>query len=341
MFRKFLLPCALALSLLLGACATPAAEVTPPTPPTAVPPTVTTAPTAVPTVEATPTPTAEPSPTPIALTDSLGHQVTLAAPAQRTVSLAPSNTEIMFALGAGDKLVGRDDFSDYPAEALKVQSVGSLYPKVNAEAIVALKPDLVLAAGITNPEDVKALIDLGLTVYATHNATSLDDIYADILAVGRLTGHAADAEKLVADEKARVEAVTTKTTPLTNKPKVFYEVDATDPSAPWTAGPGSFIDQLLMLAGGDNVGRVSQDQYFQIGVETLIAQDPAIIVLGSATFGGQTPELVAKRVGWDKITAVKKGFVYTFDDNLVSRPGPRVVDGLESLAKLIHPELFK
>ncbi len=336
MFRKFLLPIMLALGLLAGACAAPAATPAP----TAVPPTAA-PPTAAPTVEPTAVPTVEPSPEPFTLTDSLGRQVTLAIPAQHIVSLAPSNTEILFAIGAGDKLVGRDDFSDYPAEAQKVPSIGSLYPKVNAEAIVALKPDLVLAAGITNPEDVKALADLGLTVYATHNATSLDDIYADILAVGQLTGHTADAEKLVADEKARVAAVTTKTTTLTNKPKVFYEVDATDPSAPWTAGPGSFIDQLLTLAGGDNVGRVSQDQYFQIGVETLIAQDPAIIILGSSTFGGQTPELVAKRVGWDKITAVKKGAVYTFDDNLVSRPGPRVVDGLESLAKLIHPELFK
>ncbi len=314
MFHKRFLPIVLILGLLLGACAAPAAA------PTA---------TAAPTVE------------PITLTDSVGRAVTLAAPAQRIVSLAPSNTEIVFALGAGDKLVGRDDFSDYPAEALKVPSIGSLYPNVNAEVIVALKPDLVLAAGITNPDDVKALADLGLTVYTTHNATGLDDIYSDILAVGQLTGRSADSETIVADMKARVQTVKAKTAALADKPKVFYEIDATDPAKPYTAGPGSFIDQLLTLAGAANVGNVSTQPYFQISLEELVAQDPAIIVLGSFTYGGQTPELVKTRVGWDKITAVKNGAMYTFDDNLVSRPGPRVVVGLETLAKLIHPDLFK
>ncbi|MBF8284274.1 MAG: putative ABC transporter substrate binding protein precursor, partial [Anaerolineales bacterium] len=179
MFRKLFFPTLLALSVLLGACASPAAS------PTPVPPTATTAPI----VEPTTAPAVEPTLEPMTLTDSLGREVTLAAPAQRIISLAPSNTEIVFALGAGDKLVGRDDFSDYPPEALKVQSIGSLYPNVNAEVIVALKPDLVLAAGITNPDDVTALAKLGLTVYTTHNATGLADIYSDILAVGRLTGH--------------------------------------------------------------------------------------------------------------------------------------------------------
>jgi cobalamin transport system substrate-binding protein len=337
MSRKLFLPILLSLSALLGACAAPAAAPTATVAPTPVPPTATTAPT----VEPTAAPTVEPTPEPIALTDSLGREVKLAATAQRIVSLAPSNTEILFALGAGNRLVGRDDFSDYPAEALKVPSIGSLYPNVNPEVIVALKPDLVLAAGITNPDDVKALADLGLTVYATHNAASLDDVYHDILAVGQLVGRSAEAETLVADMKARVAAVTAKTATLTDKPKVFYELDATDPSKPYTSGAGTFIDQLLTLAGGDNIGRVGQGQYFQISLEELIAQDPAIVILGSFTYGGQTPAMVKARVGWDKIAAVKNNAVYTFDDNLVSRPGPRVVEGLETLAKLIHPELFK
>lgn len=337
MFHKRFLSTVWMLGLLLGACAAPAAAPTATIAPTPLPPTATRAPT----VEPTAAPTVEPTLEPITLTDSLGRAVTLAAPAQRIVSLAPSNTEIVFALGAGDKLVGRDDFSDYPAEALKVPSIGSLYPNVNAEVIVALKPDLVLAAGITNPDDVKALADLGLTVYTTHNATGLDDIYSDILAVGQLTGRSADSEKIVADMKARVQTVKAKTAALADKPKVFYEIDATDPAKPYTAGPGSFIDQLLTLAGAANVGNVSTQQYFQISLEELVAQDPAIIVLGSFTYGGQTPELVKARVGWDKITAVMNGAMYTFDDNLVSRPGPRVVVGLETLAKLIHPDLFK
>jgi iron complex transport system substrate-binding protein len=265
--------------------------------------------------------------------------VTLAAPATKIVSLAPSNTEILFAIGAGDRLIGRDDFSDFPPEAASIPSVGSLYPSVNAEAIVALQPDLVLAAGITNPDDIKHLADLGLTVYATSIAKTLDDIYNDINAVGALAGEAESAATLVASMKGRVEAVSAKTSSVAEKPIVFYELDATEPSKPWTAGPGSFIDQMISLAGGTNAGNIASSDYAQLSLEQLVAQNPDIIILGSATFGGQTPELVAARPGWGDIKAVKDSAVYAFDDNLVSRPGPRVVDGLEQMLKLIHPDL--
>ncbi|HEX9867316.1 MAG TPA: ABC transporter substrate-binding protein [Candidatus Tectomicrobia bacterium] len=282
-----------------------------------------------------------PSDEPLQWTDGLGRQVSLSAPAQRIVSLAPSNTEILFAVGAGNRLVGRDDFSDFPDEALNVPSIGSLYPTVNAEAVVALEPDLVLAAGITNPDDVKALADLGLTVYATSVAGDLDDIFADILAVGQLTGQTAEAETLVANLKARIQTIADKTSTVAERPVVFYEIDGTEPSKPWTAGPGSFIDVLITVAGGTNAGNVGKDQYFQMSLEQLVAMDPDIIVLGSATYGGQTPELVAARASWGTLTAVKNGAVYVFDDNLVSRPGPRVVEGAETLARLIHPDLFR
>ena len=271
MFRKrflSLLALPIVLSVLASACA-PAAAPTPTAAPTLVPtlvptlaPTQTVAPTAVPTIAPTLTaaptsaPTVVPSPTAIVVTDALSHSVTLAAPARRIVSLAPSNTEILFAIGAGSQLVARDDFSTYPDAAKTVPSIGSLYPKVNAEAVVALQPDLVLAAGITNPDDVNALIGLGLTVYATKKDATLDDIFHDILAVGQLTGHVAEAEKLVADLQARVQAVTTKLNGVAQKPLVFYEIDATDPSKPWTAGPGSFIDQLITMAGATNAGDI-------------------------------------------------------------------------------------
>lgn len=312
-----------ALALLVAACA-PAAT---PAPPTAVPATATTAPAA--------------TPASITVTDGLGRTVTLVAPATRIVSLAPSNTEILFVLGASDTLIGRDDFSDYPPEAAAIPSIGSLYPSVNSEAIVALQPDLVLAAGITSPEDVQRLADLGLTVYSSRVNTGLDDVYADILDLGQLVGRAGEAEAIVADMRARVDAVTTKTSTLAEKPTVFYELDATETSKPWTAGPNTFLSQLISMAGGTNAGDIAADQYAQLSLEQLVAQDPAVIILGSATYGGQTPELVAARAGWEGLSAVANGTVYTFDDNLVSRPGPRVVDGLEQLARLIHPELFE
>lgn len=335
----------LAASLALASCA-PAATAAPtstPIPPAAslaststpVPATATVAPATDTAVPATTTTGA------ITLTDSLSRTVTLAGPARHIVSLAPSNTEILYALGAGGTVAGRDDYSDFPPEATQVPSIGNEYPHVNAEAIVALHPDLVLAAGVTSADDVAALAKLGLTVYATGIDGSLDDIYRDIENVGALVGKTDAAKTLVDSMRARVDAVKTKAATVSTHPIVFYELDATDPAKPWTAGPGSFVDQLLTLAGGTNAGNIAKDQYAQLSLEQLVSQNPDIIVLGSANFGGQTPELVAARPGWQDIKAVKNHAVYTFDDNLVSRPGPRVVDGLEKLAALIHPETFK
>jgi iron complex transport system substrate-binding protein len=177
--------------------------------------------------------TAAPTPvsTAITLTDSLSRTVTLAGPARQVVSLAPSNTEILYAIGAGAVLAGRDDYSDYPAQATAVPSIGNEIP-LNMEAIAALHPDLVLAAGITSPDDVAQLAKLGLTVYATSNAGGLDDIYHDIHAVRVLVGQADAANKLAASMQARVDAVKAKTAAVTQPPVVFYEIDATDPGKP-------------------------------------------------------------------------------------------------------------
>ena len=277
----------------------------------------------------------------VPMTDSLGREVRLHAPAQRIVSLAASTTEILFAIGAGDRVVGRDEYSDYPPEALKVESIGSMYPHVNTEVVIALEPDLVLAAGINSLDDVTALSDLGLTIYATSFARTIEDIYGDIMAIGTLTGEEVAATRVVEDMKARVAVVTDATAALAERPVVFYEIDATDPARPWTAGPGSFIDLLILMAGGENAGAASDESYWQISLEELVNTDPQVVVLGSSTFGGQTPELVAERPGWKGISAVRNGSVHEFDDNLVSRPGPRILEGLESLARLIHPELFE
>jgi iron complex transport system substrate-binding protein len=121
---------------------------------------------------------------------------------------------------------------------------------------------------------------------------------------------------------------------------VYYELDATDPGNPYTPGPGSFVDQLITLAGGKNVGADLSSQWAQISVENLLVKNPDLIILGDSAYG-TTVDQVAARTGWDKLSAVQEKHIYTFDDNLVSRAGPRMVDGLEALAKLIHPELFK
>jgi iron complex transport system substrate-binding protein len=264
----------------------------------------------------------------------------LAAPAQRIVSIAPSNTEILFALGAGKQVVGREEQSDYPAEAKNVPSIGSVFQKMNTEAIVALKPDLILAAEINSPEQVKALEDLKLTVYYLPNPKTFDDLYANLETVGKLTGRSAEAAKLNESLKARYDAVIQKISQAKDAPTVFYEIDATDPTKPYTSGPGTFIDRVITLAGGKNIGGALKDAFAQISSEELVKQNPNIIVLGDALYG-VTPESLAQRPGWSALSAVKDKQVFTFDDNLISRPGPRLVDGLEQMAKLVHPELFK
>lgn len=273
----------------------------------------------------------------LTFTDGLGREVTLAAPAQRVVSLAPSNTEILFAVGAGDQVVGRDEFSDYPAEALNIDSVGGSMGEYSAEAIVALEPDLVLAAEINTPELVSQLEGLGLTVYYLSNPTTLEEMYTNLEIVGDLTGH--DATELVDSLKARVAAVDEKIAPISSRPSVFYEIDASDPTKPWTYGPGTFGTLLIERAGGYNIGSEATDPYPQLSLEQIVVANPSFILLGDSMWG-VTPESVLEREGWSTIFAVQNNQIFPIDDNLISRPGPRLVDGLEAIAKILRPELF-
>ncbi|MCE9645427.1 MAG: cobalamin-binding protein [Chloroflexi bacterium] len=274
----------------------------------------------------------------ITFTDGLGRSVVLNEPAQRVVSLAPSNTEILFAIGAGGQVVGRDEFSDYPAEAGSIEKVGGSMGEYSVEAIVALKPDLVLAAEINSPELVKQLEDLGLTVYYLKNPKTLEEMYVNLEIVAQLTGQ--DPTKLTDSLKARVAAVDEKIMPLSARPSVFYEIDATDPAKPYTYGPGTFGDLLITRAGGSNIGGALTDPYPQISLEQIIVSNPSIILLGDSMWG-VTVDSVAVRPGWETIEAVKSSQVFPIDDNLISRPGPRLVDGLEQLAKLLHPGVFE
>ncbi len=276
----------------------------------------------------------------IGLTDGLGREVTLQKPGQRIVSLSPSVTEILFALGAGGQVVGRDSFSNYPAEAAAIQDVGGSMGNYSVETIASLQPDLVIAAEINTPEQVKALEDMGLTVYYLANPADLAGIYDMLLTVGKLSGREAEAEALNQSLKARVQKVEETVAKAETRPLVFYELDGTDPAKPWTAGPGGFLDELIRAAGGDNAAAGLTSAWAQISIEELLVQDPDIILLGDSIYG-MTPDQVAGRPGWDGLSAIVEGRIYEFNDDLVSRPGPRLVDGLEELVKLIHPELYQ
>jgi iron complex transport system substrate-binding protein len=284
-------------------------------------------------------PQATPTAAALTFTDGLGRSVSLDGPAQRIVSLAPSNTEILFAIGAGKQVVGRDQLSDFPEQAKAVTDIGSTFDALNTELIVAQKPDLVLAAEINTPEQVKQLENLGLKVYYLKNPTTLEGMYDNLMLVAQMTGHTDEAAKLVESLKARVDAVDKKIAPLNARMNVFYELDGTDPAKPYTAGKGTFITLLIDRAGGHNIAS-DIDGYPQMSLEQVVAADPAFIILGDARYG-VSPESIAQRPGWDNLSAVKNGHVVPFNDDLVSRPGPRLVDALEELAKLLRPELFQ
>ena len=277
---------------------------------------------------------------PINLTDGLNRTVTLNSPAQRIVSMAPSNTELLYEVGAGAQVVGRDEFSDFPAEAKALPSIGGSMGNYNLEAITALKPDLVLAAEINTPDQVKSLEALGITVYYLKNPKDFASLYQNLQIIGTLTGKTDQAATLVESLQARVKAVQDKLSGSTTQPKVYYELDATDPTKPYTAGPGSYVDMLLTIAGGQNIGAALSSAYAQISSEEVVTQNPDFILLGDAAYGVAI-DSIGQRPGWSVINAVKNNQVSAFDDNTVSRPTARLVDALEAIAKLLHPDLFK
>jgi iron complex transport system substrate-binding protein len=276
----------------------------------------------------------------IKVTDDMDRVVELKSPAQKIISLAPSNTEILFAVGAGSQVIGRDSFSDYPEEAKQIPDVGGLTGSYNLEKITSMQPDLVILAGINSPELVSSLEKLKVNVFYLKNPTDIEGLYKNIETIGLLSGHEKDAAGLVKTLETKVDLIKTKMTGVTTHPKVYYELDGTDPTRPWTSGPGTYMDMMIKTVAGENIGAKLTTEWAQISQEEILLQNPDFILLGDGAYG-ITKEMVVSRPGWREINAVKNGHIELFDDNLVSRPGPRLVEGLEILAKIIHPEVMK
>jgi iron complex transport system substrate-binding protein len=264
--------------------------------------------------------------------DDLGRLVAINGTSQRIVSLAPSNTEILFALGLGDKVVGVTDYCDYPPEALNKTKVGE-YATPNIEKIVALNPDLILA-GYGNPiEVVYTLAGLGLTVFGI-KTTDLDDLLNDIRRVGEITDKEVEAQALTSAMANRIQAVTNQTAELEQRPRVFYIVWGGEGSALWTAGSGTFIHELIEKAGGVNICQ-NITGYTTISIEDVLARDPEIIITSELSY-----DWALNATELASTNASQSGRIYTCDDNLVQRPGPRLVEGLEWFAHYIQPDIF-
>ncbi len=267
---------------------------------------------------------------PVTVTDDAGREVTVESEPQRIVSLAPANTEIVSALGLIDRLVGVTSFDDYPPEVASIDIVGD-FASPNLEAVAAAEPDLVLATAGVQADVVGQLEDLGAVVVAVDPA-DLESLFASIEMVGAVTGATGEADLVVSSMRSDLDEITAAVGDETPVP-VFLEI-AQDPL--FTAGPGTLLHDLIIAAGGANV--VTQEGYVAYSVEQLVAEDPVVYL---ATLGSMSdPEAVASRPGYADIDAVRTGRVFVLEDNLVSRPGPRVVQGVRQIAEALHPDAF-
>jgi iron complex transport system substrate-binding protein len=285
-------------------------------------------------VSVPPVPSFAASPFPAKLIDFQNRSVTVPARPERLVSIGPSITAFLFALGAGPRVVGVDDFSDEPAEAATREHVGGI--KVNFEKIVALKPDLVFSVKFSDGT-IEKLQAASLNVLVVDPQT-----VGEVATTARLIGQAvgADGDALGASIKEKVNAVKTKTATATTRPRVYHEIDASDPAKIFTVGPGSYINDLIDIAGGANIAARAASAYPQLSAEEILRSDPEIIVLAADAYSSK-PGDVASRQGWSIISAVKNNRIFTIDPNLINRPGPRVGEAAEAYAKLVHPELFR
>jgi iron complex transport system substrate-binding protein len=270
---------------------------------------------------------------PVTVRDDLGRAVRLEAAPQRIVSLVPSHTETVCALGACERLVGRDLHSDHPAAVLALPALGSAFAP-DLEALVALRPDLVLVDEYSGAAE--ALAPLGIAVSAG-TPQRLDELFLLLERLGRLLGVDEEADRLaqrLRDELDEVTALVAGRAP----PTVFYELDP----SPYSVGPASFIGTLITLAGGENVVPPDLGDFPLVDPEFVVAADPSVIVLADAPYGVDLAALRA-RPGWATIAAVREGRVVELDQtqgDVLSRAGPRVGEAVRLLARIFHPEAF-
>lgn len=289
--------------------------------------------------EELPLPDAKVSTFSLEVTDQAGRVVRIEKMPEKIISLAPSNTEIVFALGLADRLVGVTEFGDYPEAAKDKPKIGG-FNTIDIEKVVAIEPDLILATNIHQKEVIPALERLGLTVL-TLDPKTLDEVLESITLLGRATGKQEAAAQLVAEMSNRIKAVTDKTAnlPEAQRPRVFY-VMWHEPLM--TVGSDTRIHELIGLAGGINIAQEIGEGYPTMSLEAVIQANPQVIVAGSGMGeGAKLPfQFVVTESRLKDVDARINNRIYEINTDLIGRPGPRIVEALEQLAKMIHPEIF-
>jgi iron complex transport system substrate-binding protein len=281
---------------------------------------------------ASPTPATPAADFPVTVTRSDGRELTIAEAPQRIASLSPAATEVLYAVGAGPQVVATDLQSDYPPEAASTTKLDAFQP--NLEAIAAVEADLIVIAN--NQDDVVQALDrLGKTVLFLKVPDTIDGVIWQVQLLASATGHAEEGERLAGEMEGRIEAVTSKLTDVEQGPRVYHELDNTF----FTVAPNSFVGDFYNLLKAQNIAEGAATAYPQLTQEEILDRDPEVIILADAD-AGESAQTVKARPGWDAISAVRNDRIYVIDPDIVSRPGPRLVDGLEQLARFLYPEKF-
>ncbi|MFO7820285.1 MAG: cobalamin-binding protein [Halanaerobacter sp.] len=277
---------------------------------------------------------------PLEVTDDLDKQITIQQQPTRIISLAPSHTETLFALGLDENLVGVTKQANYPAEAAEIEKVGSIKDP-NLEKMIEMKPDLVLAAGVTPKEIVNKLRSLDIKVIGL-NPQSIEGIIADISLIAKVTGankKGTEVTTTMENKLHKIKKVVKENIERGKRPKVFYEI-WNDPL--YTAGPETFINDLIDLAGGINIAQDTKGKWPQYNLETLLAENPEVYITSNHNQDNKTTKSsIKKRDKFQEIKAIKQNRILVLNSDLVNRASPRIILGLEKIAEAIHPDLFK
>ncbi len=279
------------------------------------------------------TPTAEPAISfPQTITDQAGNTLTIKSMPAKVVSLSPTATEIIFALGLESKIVGRTDYCDFPAEASAVPSMGEMV-NPNPETVVSTGAEFIIATSSLDGEIMKNLKNQGIPIYILDDMKGFEGAYDSIQTIGNLFGLQTKAEEVLAGIKAQLADVENRLKSTTTKPTMYY-VAGFGEYGDYTAGAGSFIDEAIKLAGGSNVGEDAVN--WKYSFEQIVKKNPEIIVAANMDVAS-----FAKADKYKDLNAVKDGKLFGIDNNLLNRAGPRLGDGVVELSKILHPEAWK
>lgn len=276
---------------------------------------------------------------PVTVKDALNHDVVIDKKPEKIVSLIPSNTEIAYALGLGKEVVGVSDFDNYPKDVTKKEKIGG--QEVNLEKIISLKPNLVLAHASTahnSKEGLQQLKDAGITVLTVNDAQNFDQVYNSILMVGKATGETKKAEELVTSMKEKLADIKEKAAGIKEKKKVLVEVQSSPDI--YTTGKNTFMDEMLGSINAENIV-TDQEGWIKIDQEAIIKRNPDVILTTDGSSVKDPVKHILSRKGWENVNAIKNKQVISVDSDRVTRSGPRIIEGVEDLAKAIYPEVFK